>query len=326
MLRLLLVLWMSLLLSCERRPTSLDEHRRHPGRQRSSHPVPAPALVDRVGNLQGAVLDYLVADGARNGIAARPRPHTLTTTERNVVAATLAGLPPEVRVLAERFVAAIYFAQDLGTSGWAEFFDPPARQSFLVFDQVVLHETANAWATRRERSGFTTGADIRVELAEPATDAPGGAFRFIFLHELGHAVAHGLRLLPTWVDSSGPGFPYVGVVAGEEPFTPAVPFYAAGGKLLPASEARNVYARWSVSPHATLYATLDLQEDFAETFASYIHVSLLQQPYRISVASDYYGNGILFPRTAHKRAFIAHLLRPAATRAEGELRDGRPAP
>ncbi len=257
-----------------------------------------------------AVLSYLIADGALNGFPANPRPHALDERERAVVAATFNALPPAVRAFAERYVAAIYFVDDLGSSGWTDFFHPPGRQSFMVFDALVLRETPNAWATRKERSSFAEDTALRLEIADAKDDLPGGAFRFIFLHELGHAISHGRRLTPNWIDDAGSDFAYASLVSKAKPLELGVRFYAAPERRLPARRAKEIYARWRTSDFPTLYATVQLEEDFAESFVSYVHVHLLQQPYRLFVGADRYDNGILQPRCAPKRAFIAALLAP----------------
>ncbi|MSU49274.1 MAG: hypothetical protein EXS37_09355 [Opitutus sp.] len=291
-------------------PTALERHRRHPGRQLATHAAPAETLSERVAEMPPAVLSYLIADCALNGFPTQPRPHTLNDHKRTVIAATFAALPPGIRTLAERYVRAIYVVDDLGSSAWTEFFDPPERQSFMVFDAPVLLESPNAWATRKERSGFADGTDLRLEIAEAKDDISGGAFRFIFLHELGHAIAYGRHLHPTWIDDVGDDFPFAKLVAGAKRFEAGVPFYAAPGRRLPAGHANDIYSRWSASDYPTMYATAGLGEDFAECFVSYVHVHLLRQPYRLTVGAERYDNGISHPRCAPKRAFVAGLLAP----------------
>ncbi len=267
-------------------------------------------LAERLAPMPPDVLQYLIADGALNGTPATPTAHPIDERERSVVATAFASLPPQIRALAERHVGAIYIVDDLGSSAWTEYFDPPGRQSFMVFDASVLRETANAWATRKERSAFADGTDVRLELAATENDDPGGAFRFIFLHELGHAVSYGQRLLPTWVDNVGSEFPYARLVADVKRTVPNVPYYATADRRLPATQAKSLYALWNASNHPTLYASVGLEEDFAECFASFVHVEMLRQPYRLSLAGDHYDNGISQPRCAPKRAFIAGLIAP----------------
>lgn len=289
-------------------PPKPEQHRLHPGRQLAAHPVADRPLQERVTDISPVVLAYVHDDNAINGFANRPTAHVLDDAERQVIANTLAALPPAVRALAERYIAGIYFVDDLGSSAMGEYLDPPTRKTFLVFDARVLRETANAWATRKERSGFLDGVDLRLEIAEAKNDMPGGAFRFIFLHEFGHAVAHGLRLHPTWIESSGGEFPFAKIVAGQKPLPRRVPFYATRETQLPADSAKAIYVNWSRSAYPTMYATVCMDDDFAESFVSYIHIQVLQQPYRLFVGDQRYDNGILQPRCANKREFIAKLL------------------
>jgi hypothetical protein len=287
-----------------------DQHRQHPGRQLAAHPGADRPLQDRIADITPVVLAYVHDDNAINGFANRPKAHVLNDVERQVMTGTLAALPMAVRMLVERYVAGIYVVDDLGSSAMAEYLDPPTRKTFLVFDAQVLHETPNAWATRKERSGFHDGVDLRLEIADAKDNSPGGAFRFIFLHEFGHAVGHGLQLHPTWIESTGGEFPFAKLVADQKPIPRRVPFYAIRGNRLPASLAKDIYAHWSTTAYPTMYATFCLDDDFAESFVSYVHITMLRQPYRLFVGDQRYDNGIIQPRCANKRDFIAKLLEP----------------
>ena len=306
------LLWLSCvwLSACDRAATDIERHRRDPGRQLEAHAAPKNLLDDRVADMPPAVLSYLIKDGARNGFPGEPRVHSLNPKERAVVAATFAALPPRVRSLAEQSIVAIYFVDDLGSSAWTEYFDPPGRQSFMVFDALVLRETPNAWATRKERSAFAEMTDLRLEIADPKDEVPGGAFRFIFLHELGHAVAYARRLHPTWVEETTGEYPFAKLAARAPQFESGVRFYATPAKRLSAAQAKEIYARWNRSEYPTLSATVGVEEDFAETFVSYVHTQLLQQPYRVFVDGARYENGLLEQRGGERRAFVAALFTP----------------
>ena len=73
------------------------------------------------------------------------------------------------------------------------------------------------------------------------------------------------------------------------------------------------YAQLQDANFATLYAATSVHEDFAESFASYVHAVMLGQPQRIRIFQgstlllqfDGYWNA---PRSAAKRQLLEQLL------------------
>ena len=303
-----IVLLCAALTACTPAPPALQKHRLHAGRQARTHPNHSQPLLERVTTIPPVVLDYLIEDSSLNRWPTTARAHSVTPQERAIIAKTFASLPPAVLAMATKHIAGIYFVEDLGSSGWSEFLDPPSRQTFMVFDAVVLRDSANKWATRKECSAFAA-EDISLELTAAGEDEPGGAFRFIFLHELGHAVAHARRLVPSWIDRTGGEYAFASLVAGSKPFRPTVRFYAPSKQRIAAAQTNDIYAAWASSEYPTLYATVSAEEDFAESFASYVHIQMLRQPYRIRIGAEIYENGISQSRCALRREFVAELFR-----------------
>jgi hypothetical protein len=74
-------------------------------------------------------------------------------------------------------------------------------------------------------------------------------------------------------------------------------------------------AELSTSAFPTLYASTSPFDDFADSFASYVHVVLLGQPWRAQVLTDgkpvaSYPNGITEERCRAKCEFLRALLGP----------------
>ncbi len=304
----------------------------HPARQRVTWTEAlARPLEGRVGPAPAPVLDYLARDNALEGYAARPAAWTPSAEERGAVERALRSLPPRVVELVEPRLVGVFFVEGLGTSGYTETVNehPDGEEAaFIVFDRLVLSRTANAWATWKEASPFRPGPHrVALTIAPAGADDLESAFRFILLHELGHVVGATGRHHPSWRDvpRAGP-FPFQDVswAAQGTGFAPKVPlcagaprlrYYAQGDAVAPNDLLPREWSEISTSSFPTLYASINPFDDFADSFASYVHVVLLGQPWRAEVFTGgervaSYGNGITEERCRTKRELLRALLGP----------------
>ncbi|MCC6810030.1 MAG: hypothetical protein IT381_21550 [Deltaproteobacteria bacterium] len=311
-----------LVVACTKKPMAKPDpvaHATHPARTVAAHPlVTASTLNDRLSAAPAVLVAYLQEENALQGFAQTPRPHALSADERRLVSEALKTLPAEVLRLASRAVAAIYFVDDLGGTGWTETLrDDALRRSIIVFDASVLKKRANDWATDKERTVFALGADVRVLLAPEEANAEGSAFRYILLHELGHAIGTHTRAYPSAEDTPE-----------ETPFTkqswrlegrtfvpvqrlwPARLGFYGTAPPLPTTDVPAVYAKVKESAFPSLYACVGVEDDFAETFALYVHTVLMKLPHITLVSGD---TAIIdcmeAPQCKEKRAIVSGLLR-----------------
>jgi hypothetical protein len=216
----------------------------------------------------------------------------------------LAELPPAIHRLASRYVVAVYLLEgDVGTGTTEAVQDAQGRwrYAYIALNLTALTRTANEWAAWRERSAYRAepGYDLRVVLEPPEEDTRANALRFIFLHELGHALglaqrAHGFwdaRVLPaetrdspflrhSWQPEGGK---MVSRWRGRFPVLSPLTFYAFDKPKRRLSEAEAVYRALAQTDLPSAYGAISPFEDFAESFAIYVHARLLGQPYQVDV-------------------------------------------
>jgi len=142
-----------------------------------------------------------------------------------------------------------------------------------------------------------------LRLEPPATDNIDNAVRFVFLHELGHIVGmvagvHGFWAAPeTWgftarspftrLSWNTDGRSWISERKRRHPVLAQPRFYRFRYAPFPASAAPIVYRTLGLTNWPSLYGSIDPYEDFAETFAIYVHTRLLRRPYRVDL---YFGS------------------------------------
>jgi hypothetical protein len=246
---------------------------------------------------------------------------------RQDVRQAIAELPGPVQAAVKEKLIGIFFVRNLGTTGYTEAVaDPQGRPAagFVVVDVESLRRTANAWATFRENTVFQNDGEgrLQVTLEEAPNDNAKNAIQFILLHEFGHLVSIGERFHPDWLDKTKTEGTYLfyplswrkakdgsNVSLFEDVFPERrdVRFY--GEPRLKSSQMEGVYRSLAMTNFVSLYGATSPFEDFAESFALYVHSAWMKKPYRVEITQS--GNRVFLyescwdqPRCAAKRAVL----------------------
>lgn len=265
------------------------------------------ALENRVKRADAVVIDRAHRTNLAYKMDIRPNPvapgHPMLAVLREV----LAGLPPQVRRLTKRHLAALYLLQDdFGTAGIEGIKDERGQwlNGYIVLNATALERSANAWATWKENSAFrpAKGYRLSVQIERAGEDDQTGAIRFILLHELGHLLGLALKVHPYWENSKPPpperfSFPRLSWRKASNgktvsrwrkrfPRLHQAGFYRFGKASFSLREMETVYDMLSRTDFPSLYAVTNLYDDFAEAFAIYVHTRLLGKPYRVTLTRD----------------------------------------
>lgn len=267
----------------------------------------AKPVDERLGAAPAELVEILALDNIGNGFPNRPRPSRLAPEFMADVRAAIAGIPESVKKRLATKLAGIYFVDDFGGTGFTDNIyagdnDPVA--GFIVLDPTVLEkQTANAWATWKERSPFKPdpawSLEARIESRE--LDNRVQAIQYILLHEIGHVLSIGRDFHPNWnLNARNVGdtarFPffslswrvdngrYASVFDEAFPQRRRVVFYF--GAKLDGAEMVGAYEALERTNFPTLYAATHPGDDFAESFANFVHVVIMGKPFDIRFTRD----------------------------------------
>jgi hypothetical protein len=300
----------------------------------------------RIGPAPEELIDYLHLDNTFQGYSERPVPAANDSEFLRDVEVAVSSLPDSVGVITQRMVLSIALIRDLGGgTGYMDVVanvDGSAAGGFIVLDEGALDRTANEWASWKEGSAFRSSAERRldVRIEKPENDSRVNAIRYILLHELGHVIDAVLGV--TQIDggntqnirSSGfyglswtyPPPSQQTVLPGDTlrsrfddswPDRETLAFYSFENSKLALTEAASVYEWLGQTNFPTLYAATSPADDFAESFANYVHVVLDGRPYEIRLQQQAGLSNLLepcwdSPRCASKKMAVQFLLARAA--------------
>lgn len=256
-----------------------------------------------------------------------PAPASLAPAQKQAFLGELRRLPAPLQAFMEKHLFAIFLCKDLGGSAMAGVVLDGERAigGFVILDVDVLSKPANDWITFKEGSVFRPqqGMAYRVEMEPPSSNTSASAMRFVFVHELAHVFGQVNRVTAPWQKeyhtledsaffrlgwkSSGQNpVPLNGMDVSRISFYRAEPPYSVG-------EAKDLYHALAGSPLPSLYAAVDMEEDWAETFALYVHCVLLKKPYRVILSDGpeqlvLADSRITGEELRQKREFVANLL------------------
>jgi hypothetical protein len=293
-------------------------------------------VAERIGAAPPELVEMLVLDVTVNDFPNKPRATKADAKFVADVRRAFDGIPASIRKLLEPRLAGIYLVDDIGGTGFTDA-TTDEKSGFIVLDPTVLaKQTANAWATWKDNTPFRPDPAWRLEtrIEEPARDDRVHAIQYILLHEIGHVLSLGANVHPSWTlapKDVGPtdkfdffnlswkvdGDHYATWWDARFPKRRDVRFYF--GAKLDAHDMREVYESLEQSNFPTLYAATHPGDDFAESFASYVHVVMMGRDHEVRL----YRNGRLDkeigpcwgqPRCAYKRTALESALGLPVTR------------
>lgn len=281
---------------------------KHAVRMQSSWPSIelVPFRKKLVRSIPANLLDYLKKDNLANGW---PKPERAQVSEEFIreVNSAFSELPLGLQVAINKKLLGVFFVENLGSSAYTEYVIDNANRptlGFIVLDVSALNRRANQWATWKENSPFAAAAgfSITAEIASKKTNSRQNAIQYILLHEFGHLLAIGNELLPIW----GSPLSQSKISAAMKFFNTSwtvkdqrlssnydliwssrskLRYYSDTASKLPANRALAEYKHLISTNFPNLYSATNPYDDFAESFANFVHVVVLKKPWRVNVAS-----------------------------------------
>ncbi len=248
------------------------------------------------------LLDYIRIDNTLNDYQQVPKPALQWQPFAADVTAAVAEFPPEIRKQLDECVVGIFLASDLGSSAYTELLRdaPGSSRGIIVLDPLALDRKANDWATWKENTPFASSSDITTTLTIEADgqNLRKNAIAYILLHELGHVVGVVKKIHASWWDGGDPAdYPFTSlswVMKGKLrvsrwderfPGREKIKFYAEPTDRLPGDKRLDLYPALADTNFVSLYAATSVYEDFAETYAMYVHVVLQHRPWTLTVCN-----------------------------------------
>jgi hypothetical protein len=292
-------------------------------------------VTERFGTAPEELVRYIALVNSASGIEGAPAAAFAAPDLLLDLKCAIHGMPAAVIGALQEVLLGIYFARDIGSSAITDVVvdeNGNALGSVVVLDlDIFVSRRANEWATWKENTPFSRAGSrtLEVKIAEPDDDTRSNAIQFLLLHEFGHVLTAGRRFLPIWwlppefmTSTSDYEFLQLGwrisaekaiVPRAEEEFAgrQAVSYY--GDAQLDDHAMLAIYQGLQGTSFASLYASTNAYEDFAETFATYVHSVLMKRPFRVRIyrgavveheTDDFWSSS----RSAPKRAFISQLL------------------
>lgn len=274
--------------------------------------APMRELKDRISAAPPELSDYLNIEQARRGRAGRVTPARPSWATRKALSRAIETLPENLVLLMKRKVIGIFFVDGLQEGARTIFVrDELGREThaLIVVDSQRSERVANDWASDRERDFFAAAnrADIRFEISSPRENDRAGAMQYMLLHELGYVFTIGRSGFPTldspWDLSSRTAFASMSWQNQKGAITNKfqLQFSSEG-------DPSTLYSDLRKTSFPTLRSTTDLYEDFAESFASYVHTQILKKPWKLRHPSGTVEDCWTHQRCDEKRARLVSAL------------------
>lgn len=267
-------------------------------------------LPNRIAPAPDELIEYMHLDNAFQGYDDRPISAKGDAGFIGDVRLALGSFPAKVKTLLAQALVGVALVRKSGASAYAEVVADAQghpQGGLIVVDSDALKRTANEWASWKDMSAFRPAPDLSIDVViEPAAaNNRVNALRYILLHEIGHLVDYRLGITPldggntqnisnngffalSWEDGQSTRSIRLGDKIrsrydsqwqGRE----ELKFYTFDASAHSMAVARDVYTWLAGTSFPTLYAASSSADDFADSFANYVHVVLSKRPYVIRI-------------------------------------------
>jgi len=284
----------------------LQELKRHDARALSTwSEFKGRNIKDRILPAPEVIIDYLRKDNQYQGFREKPRQAEMDAGFFSDIVEAVTELPGPVGRHIREHLVAVFLVEELGGSAYAELlrdFDEN-KMGFIVLDVGSLNRKANAWASWKENSPFVKKGlyAIEAEIEPKSSDHRAAAIQYIFLHELGHLVGAAKGAHPHWLKGGQPqNWPFTKLswltwkegFKGKSKFDDTfknrekIKYYSFKNASLTSRKIDETYAQLLKTDFASLYAATNMYDDFAETYAMYVHVVLQDRPWKLKILKE----------------------------------------
>jgi hypothetical protein len=263
-------------------------------------------VVERVGVLPADAAASLRGALSRGNFASELAPAQDAEYMVEDLQEALVSLPEAVRLLVERRLIGVFLVEGLGNSESAEALGMAYRVgnfwrgyhgTVILVDRDDTDRRANEAMAGMEYvpSGEFLGFAVEPKLVEASENDRVSTLRYVLSHELGHLVDMDREIVPTNFSYGGPaddcGF---ACLSWHRPRR-----HRFSQKLVAAMESVNAgryeeyvrklpdtFDQLQKTNFPSLYATTKPGEDFAESFAMYVHTVLMEQPWDLTLREN----------------------------------------
>lgn len=263
-------------------------------------------ISERIYSAPEAIIDYLSLENRSSGFLDETVSAVLMNDFSTDIKQAISALPDTVKKLLHDKLIGIFLVEGLGSTGFSDAIMDAGGQprfGYIVLDVGVLDRVANQWATWKESTPFKDNPDFRIEaiIERNENNSRENAIQYILLHEFGHILSIGERFHPYWgnappnnKDLQAYAFSseswlisknrYISVFEKTLPARDQIVYYL--GARLAAEHMLEVYTDLEKTNFSTLYAATNPFDDFAESFASYVHTVLMKKPFEIRIIKN----------------------------------------
>ncbi|MBM9590109.1 hypothetical protein JWG41_06610 [Leptospira sp. 201903075] len=255
---------------------------------------------DRVYSLDSKRLDTLNAINQIDEISDVPSPTKDLSRWKSELNLIEKSLPKEVNALADALIYGIYFVTNLGSTGLTGIVRDDAGKpigGIIYMDSDLLGDGGNTWASKKESTAFLPSKENSIQIHLDDNNSKETATRFILLHELGHILSIVKNHAPDFSEKQRDfrNFPLFEGIWWSETYSPyeatffpernKIKFYQNTPTLSLFPEGKFLYKKLTNTQFVSLYAATNADDTYAEAFAQYVHVLLLQKEYKVILTS-----------------------------------------
>ena len=254
---------------------------------------------DSIFNISADHINYIKEMNKIDGFDEIPVPSANFSEIKSRMQSLQKSLHPKINALLNKHLFAVYFCEKLGGTGVSGIVYQENKPvgGFIILDSSMLDKAANDWISAKENSVFSARElDLKIQIEEASDNTKENALRYIFLHEFGHIIGVISGNVPDFRDQyrDFAGLPFFhkswinenqSVFDDTFFYRKKIRFYS-DKKIDLDQHWREIYPQLEKTPFPTLYSSVHPDEFFADSFASFVHITIDNRPWRLKISRE----------------------------------------
>ncbi|XDD47344.1 hypothetical protein AB3N60_04460 [Leptospira sp. WS39.C2] len=266
------------------------------GLQSDSLPKPKGEWSERIFPLDSKRLNTLIEINQIDGIGDIPSGTKELNSWKQKLFKIQSTYPKELNQLTNELLYGVYFVTNLGSTGLTGVVRDKSGKpvgGIIYLDSELLKDGGNDWATKRENTTFQPHPSYSIHIQLDNSNSVESTLSYIVLHELGHILAIVRGHAPDYSEQTRDfrKFPLFEGVWWSETYSPyedsffpernKIKFYQKNPSIALFPDGKFLYKKLTNTQFVSLYAATNADDTFAEAFAQYVHVFVLNKDYKV---------------------------------------------
>lgn len=246
-------------------------------------------IAERIVPAPENLIDYTTELNKHFGLTEAPTPVEPNEALKEDILNAIMEMPNVVRAHFDKYVIGIFLVKGLSTTAAVKVYSNyhNVNKGFVILNVDAIDKLANDWVSWKANNPFpkVDGHHIKIIIEKSSENTRKNTIQYVLIHEIGHLVFAAQSRKNAFISLSWTMKKRSILGKFDDVFNlrKNVKYYRLMNTVLNTSRISETYSQWEQTNYVSLYGSTNFHEDFAEAYATYVHVILQRKPWLIQI-------------------------------------------